>query len=59
MANDEHVAQLEKGVAAWNAWRTENPDIQPDLSGVDLGGATLSNADLSGALPRMARRDRQ
>ena len=28
MANDEHVAILKKGVAAWNAWRDENPDIR-------------------------------
>jgi uncharacterized protein YjbI with pentapeptide repeats len=54
MANDEHVAQLKKGVAAWNAWRDENPDTHPDLSGADLGGedlslANLMRANLSGA----------
>jgi hypothetical protein len=54
MANDEHVAFLKQGVAAWNAWRDENPDIRPDLTGVDLAQADLSsanltNADLSGA----------
>ena len=54
MANDEHVALLKKGVAAWNAWRDENPDIRPDLSkanlsGADLIGADLSRANLSGA----------
>jgi hypothetical protein len=27
MANADHTAQLRKGVAAWNAWRDENPDI--------------------------------
>jgi hypothetical protein len=27
MANDEHVAQLVRGVAAWNAWRDENPNV--------------------------------
>ena len=36
MANDEHIAILKKGVAAWNAWRHENPDISPDLSGAYL-----------------------
>jgi uncharacterized protein YjbI with pentapeptide repeats len=36
MANDEHVAILKRGVAAWNAWRNENPDICPDLRGADL-----------------------
>jgi uncharacterized protein YjbI with pentapeptide repeats len=43
MANDEHVALLKQGVAAWNAWREENPNIQPDLSGAKLSGANLSN----------------
>jgi hypothetical protein len=28
MANDDHIAQLKKGVAAWNAWRDENPEIR-------------------------------
>lgn len=49
MANDEHVALLKQGVAAWNAWRTENPDIGPDLSGADVSGADLVGANLSGA----------
>jgi hypothetical protein len=47
MANDEHIAQLKKGVAAWNAWPNKNPDIQPDLSAADLIGADLTRADLS------------
>jgi hypothetical protein len=25
MANDDHIAQLRKGVDAWNAWRWKNP----------------------------------
>jgi uncharacterized protein YjbI with pentapeptide repeats len=54
MANDEHVALLKKGVAAWNAWHGENSAICPDLSGADfplakLGGGDLRWADLSGA----------
>jgi hypothetical protein len=49
MANDDHIAQLKKGVAGWNAWRAENPDIRPNLSGAHLSEADLSEADLSGA----------
>ena len=33
MANPDHIAQLMKGVGAWNTWRDENPTIVPDLSG--------------------------
>jgi uncharacterized protein YjbI with pentapeptide repeats len=41
-------------VAAWNAWRAENPNIRPDLRGAvlnrtDLRGADLSEANLEGA----------
>ena len=59
MANDDHVSQVKKGVAAWNAWREENPDIRPDfvlahlkrarLDGANLSGANLAKADLSEA----------
>jgi pentapeptide repeat protein len=49
MANDEHVAILEKGVDAWNAWRAKNPDIRPDLVQADLRDAYLRGANLSGA----------
>ena len=54
MANDEHVAMLKKGVAAWNAWRRENRDIRPNLSGANLSEADLQSAilldtDLTGA----------
>jgi uncharacterized protein YjbI with pentapeptide repeats len=59
MANDEHVALLKQGVAAWNAWRDENPHVHPNLSETDLrailinanlSGANLSGADLNGAI---------
>jgi hypothetical protein len=49
MANDEHVALLKKGVAAWNAWHRKNPRVRVDLSGANLRKANLNNADLSGA----------
>jgi uncharacterized protein YjbI with pentapeptide repeats len=49
MANDEHIAQLMKGVAAWNKWRDENPNIErPDISGAKLRQANLSSANLVG-----------
>jgi hypothetical protein len=63
MANDEHVALLKEGVAAWNAWRDENPGMRPDLRGAnliraDLRGANLNRADLIGANLREANLNR-
>jgi uncharacterized protein YjbI with pentapeptide repeats len=53
MPNDEQVAMLGRGAAAWNAWRAEQ-DETPDLSraglrGLDLSGFDLSRAELRGA----------
>jgi uncharacterized protein YjbI with pentapeptide repeats len=53
MPNDEHVAMLARGAAAWNEWRAKG-DEAPDLSraglrGLDLSGFDLSRADLRGA----------
>ncbi|MFM9950139.1 MAG: pentapeptide repeat-containing protein [Saprospiraceae bacterium] len=51
----KHLEILKKGVQAWNQWRQENPDIIPDLAGVELKdfwlneGINLSRVDLSGA----------
>jgi hypothetical protein len=50
MANEDHIAQLKKGVDAWNAWRKDNRDIRPNLSGADLSGANLSDTDLIEAI---------
>ena len=49
MANDKHVALLKQGVDAWNAWRSKNPKIRPNLTGVNLAKAHFPNADLSRA----------
>jgi uncharacterized protein YjbI with pentapeptide repeats len=49
MANNEHVALLKQGVAAWAAWRRENPDVRPDLGEADLRKTDLRGADFSGA----------
>jgi uncharacterized protein YjbI with pentapeptide repeats len=40
MANEHHLSILQKGVAVWNQWRQENPDIDPDLAGADLSRLT-------------------
>lgn len=60
MANEEHLAILDKAVDVWNKWREENPDVLPDLSEADLRGVILSEADLgvadlSGALLNRAK----
>ena len=31
MANEEHVAILKRGVKAWNRWREQNREVEPDL----------------------------
>lgn len=69
MADPAHLEVLRQGIAFWNTWRTQHPEIRPDLSranlsdadlrGVNFRGANLSkanllNADLSGADLNMA-----
>src|SRR5947199_4424649 len=49
MANEEHVARLKRGVAEWNMWRQQYPDIRPDLGKVDLRCVSIDGADFSHA----------
>lgn len=49
MTNKEHLNILKQGAEAWNRWRKENPEIQPDLSGAYLSGVNLSGVNLRGA----------
>jgi uncharacterized protein YjbI with pentapeptide repeats len=49
MANQEHLDILKQGVAMWNQWRKEHPDILPELSNANLSNVDLSHADLSNA----------
>jgi uncharacterized protein YjbI with pentapeptide repeats len=53
MPNDDHVAMVGRGAAAWNGWRAEHGET-PDLSraglrGLDLSGFDLSHTDLRDA----------
>ncbi len=56
--NKKHLKILKKGVTSWNRWRKKNPDIIPELCGVELNplnlrdnltGINLDRADLRGA----------
>jgi hypothetical protein len=62
MSNSDHVEILKKGVYMWNMWRSENPDVVPDLSGENffefrhfdrgshsLSGGVFSHVNFSGA----------
>jgi len=49
MPNDDHIAQLLKGVAAWNVWRDENHTLRPNLFRANLFRANLSGGDLTEA----------
>jgi hypothetical protein len=49
MADDEPLALLRKGRAAWHEWRRNNPNNRPDLSRADLRAADLSVTGLQGA----------
>jgi uncharacterized protein YjbI with pentapeptide repeats len=57
MANPEHLARLKGGVDAWNQWRSENPDVRPDLTGADLDWVDLRGVHLSGAFLNKAHFD--
>jgi hypothetical protein len=44
MANDQHVEKLCEGIRNWNEWREQNPEIKPDLSGLDLTQRKIRDA---------------
>jgi uncharacterized protein YjbI with pentapeptide repeats len=45
----KYFTKLKESITKWNAWRTANREIEPDLSGANLSWTNLSGADLSGA----------
>src|SRR3989442_1694450 len=49
MADQQQLDLLRQGVTDWHVWRTQHPDIQPNLSGAQLSGADLGKAHLSAA----------
>lgn len=53
MADPAHLEIFKKGVDAWNAWRQENPHVNPDLSNEsiygNLAGINFSNTNLTSA----------
>ncbi len=49
MATEEHLALINKGSEAWNAWIQNNPEETPDLFQADLRGKNLSSVNLKNA----------
>jgi len=49
MADEKHLTILSKGVAVWNRWREENPDVLIDLKGANLTHENLENVNLANA----------
>ncbi len=55
MADAAHVDKLKEGAGSWNAWRRDNPDVVPDLSGFNLRGMDVTGADFRQANLRGAQ----
>jgi hypothetical protein len=49
MPDAHHLAILGQGSKTWNQWRSENPQLAPNLSHSDLKGRELREFNLSGA----------
>ncbi len=46
MANPKHYELLKSGVAAWNQWRKDEPNVWPDLIGAPLRNLSLDGVNL-------------
>jgi hypothetical protein len=48
---DEDISEyeniLDKGVDTWNQWRSVNPNVRPNLTGIDLSNRQLVNVNFS------------
>ena len=49
MADEQQLALLKQGVDAWNHWRQQFPEIQPNLIGADLQGSDLGAVNFARA----------
>lgn len=54
MSNVHHLRNVAQGAGRWNAWRKQEPGVQPDLAQADLRGANLSGLDLGEAILSLA-----
>src|SRR5262245_38271932 len=48
MTNPTHLAHLDQGIDAWNAWRSSS-GVRPDLQHAPLGGMNLGGFNFAGA----------
>jgi hypothetical protein len=47
MAKTNHLVKFNEGIDAWNQWRKSNPHVRPDLSGANLSGSFLMDANFT------------
>jgi uncharacterized protein YjbI with pentapeptide repeats len=47
MTDPNHLAILHQGATIWNEWRSNNPDVNPDLTGVNLNRFDFSYYNLA------------
>src|SRR5712691_1653390 len=49
MTNQLQFNLLKRGTHAWNNWRGQHPEVEPDLRGADLSGAILVGTNFTHA----------
>ncbi len=54
MADSDHVSKIKKGVASWNRWREEEPEVVPDLGWANLNGLDLPGAVFTKSVLKLA-----
>jgi len=54
MANSEHLALIQQGVEAWNAWYSKHRKVIPDLAQANFSNLNLSGINLKRAILKQA-----